>query len=549
MSSSLEDVRLAGPNAACDPDVFAELVRTYQPALFGHALRRLHDRAAAEDAVQETFVRAYRAMPRIDAGCHMGPWLHRIMANVCIDEANRRRREAEKLDRVSSQPDAVAQVPDVEVQLGFEFDEAPVRRALGSLSPSYREALALRFVHELDYDEMAEVAGVSEANARARVSRARTAMRVALRGVAVMPVMVAGLLRRSERVAVAMQAEAVRVGTAATTTGSASASAAVTNAASGTASGIAPAASALAPMVEAAQTAVATAPQAMPLITKAVIGLGMAAAVAVPTAGPAVVNRAPTSVAPAAVTVPAAPLTPTTTTPATTTTTGAAEAPVSPVLPLSDSASAVAPSSTDVTATSSPASTSTTAMVTTTTARASTSTSAPATTSASSPTTVAVAPTTTPADGPPTSAPGTSTTAPPEPLVPAKANASMSASGLTVTPAGPRVDLSGPVTLTVAGAATSGQLSGRLALGEPDATGRQRVDAVMTLSVGGTSLDLRLAGQATAVEAEAGAVVGRAVSLSGPFRAAGNTLSLVESGTATGTLDLEAGTFSLSLKG
>jgi DNA-directed RNA polymerase specialized sigma24 family protein len=90
MTISIDDRQLVESYQAGDTDAFAELVGAHGPSLLGHAIRKLGDRAAAEDAVQETFVRAYRALPRFDGDYRLGPWLHRILANVCADEGNRR---------------------------------------------------------------------------------------------------------------------------------------------------------------------------------------------------------------------------------------------------------------------------------------------------------------------------------------------------------------------------------------------------------------------------------------------------------------------------
>lgn len=126
----------------------------------------------------------------------------------------------------------------------------------------------------------------------------------------------------------------------------------------------------------------------------------------------------------------------------------------------------------------------------------------------------------------------------------------MIGSGLTVSPAGPRVDVAGPVKVTVSGASHAGQLSGRIGFSEPDAGGRQRVDAVLTLTLnGGRTLDVRLAGQAVAADPAVEGASPQAVTLSGAFRAPGNDIKLVESGNASGTLDLGAGTLSLTLAG
>ena len=266
MALRLEDRDLVIAYQAGDDEAFAELVREYRPQLLNHARRRLSCNESAEDAVQETLVRALRAMPRFNGNYQVRPWLHRILANVCIDEGNRRRREGEKTVRIAVNDTALQPTPSVETELGLDIDFSDVADAVEGLSEPYREALQMRFVEELSYDEMAKATGVSEDNARARVSRARTALRAALRVAAFVPVALAGLLRRGERAASAVAGH-----------GSGAAQSSVTSAM--------PMLTETAPVASRAAAAVANvATTGVPMVAKAAVGLGLATAVISPTA-------------------------------------------------------------------------------------------------------------------------------------------------------------------------------------------------------------------------------------------------------------------------
>jgi RNA polymerase sigma-70 factor (ECF subfamily) len=159
---------------AGDPEAFPEIARTFYPALFGHAYRHLRDQRAAEDAVQEALLRAYRALPRFNGDYRLGSWLHRILTHVCLDEGNRRQREADANRRWYARPE-----PTVDIEESAERAEATRRvvDALSRLPSNYREVLVLRDLMEMDYADVASRAGISEENARARVHRARAAMR------------------------------------------------------------------------------------------------------------------------------------------------------------------------------------------------------------------------------------------------------------------------------------------------------------------------------------------------------------------------------------
>ena len=266
MALRLEDRDLVLAYQAGDDEAFAELVREYRPQLLGHARRKLGCPEAAEDAVQEALVRALRAMPRFNGNYLVGPWLHRILSNVCSDEGNRLRREGEKAERYASNDQALNPPSSIEDELGLDIDDSELADAVDNLSAQYREALMLRFVEELSYEEVAAKAGVSEENARARVSRARNAVRAALKLAAAAPVALIGLLRRGERAAAAVSSQS----------SPGSGRAALHSAM--------PMLAETAPMATRAAAATANAATVgVPVVAKAAVGFGLATAVIAPT--------------------------------------------------------------------------------------------------------------------------------------------------------------------------------------------------------------------------------------------------------------------------
>jgi RNA polymerase sigma-70 factor (ECF subfamily) len=279
MAIYVDDRELVAAHQAGDTEAFEELVREHRGALINHAVRKLNCNQAAEDAVQETLVRAYRALPKFNGEYRLGPWLHRIMSNVCIDEVNRRRRDVDKAERISAAPSARMSAPSVEEELDLHVDMSFLETAIRDLPKSHRDAFVHRVVDELGYDELADVTGVSEANARARVSRARTMLRASLKGVAALPVLLFGLLKRGEKAAAA--ASHAGEGVLATATGVSAATTLTTAATQAAVSG-----AATAPLL--AGAAVTAAPAAIPVVAKAAVGLGLAAAVFTPTSDSAV---------------------------------------------------------------------------------------------------------------------------------------------------------------------------------------------------------------------------------------------------------------------
>lgn len=154
-----------------DDSAFTEIVQSYTDGLYAHARRRLRDSDLAGDALQETFLRAYRSIDRLGGEMRLGAWLHRICDNVCTDIGNRRRRDDAVVERLGSEPgQVVALFPDLDLS-----DD--VRAALATLPVEHRDTVVLRAVEDLSFRDVAELTGTSETNARARFHRGRRALR------------------------------------------------------------------------------------------------------------------------------------------------------------------------------------------------------------------------------------------------------------------------------------------------------------------------------------------------------------------------------------
>lgn len=160
-----------------DPSALAALFERYFDRLFGIVLRMLGDRTAAEDAIQEVFLKIYRGAPSLDPGRDPGPWLVTIAINVCRDEW---RSNARRLARASTSIEATPGLrealttdradPERDV-LALERARL-VQEAILRLSPGLREVVVLREYEDLGYDEIARITGVSEPALRKRFSRA-----------------------------------------------------------------------------------------------------------------------------------------------------------------------------------------------------------------------------------------------------------------------------------------------------------------------------------------------------------------------------------------
>lgn len=181
---------------AGDERAFDTIVRTQYQALYAHALRRLSQHEAAEDAVQDTLLRAYRALPNLDGDLALKAWLHRILTNVCHDEGNRRRRQYGLVEKMGALPEETAD--DIADEAVLHDTVRIMSEALEGLPERYREALVLRYVDGLSFREVAEATGVSEENARARVHRGRQALHKIMARLAIIAAFVIPGLKRAQ---------------------------------------------------------------------------------------------------------------------------------------------------------------------------------------------------------------------------------------------------------------------------------------------------------------------------------------------------------------
>ena len=160
-----DDVRavLAG-----DVDAYARLVDRYYDRCARYAVRMLGNRDDAEDALQATFLRAYRALARYQERDKFSAWLYRILMNQCRSVASRRSHR----DKVFIREEALLlNAPDVDRMWSGE-DEEFVQRVLAELDPLLREAFVLKYIEELSYEEMATLTGVGISALKMRVKRA-----------------------------------------------------------------------------------------------------------------------------------------------------------------------------------------------------------------------------------------------------------------------------------------------------------------------------------------------------------------------------------------
>jgi RNA polymerase sigma-70 factor (ECF subfamily) len=159
-----------------DQSAFGELVTRYQRPLMAKALRSTRQLEDADDLVQETFLRAWRALSTFREDDRFGGWLFRILTNLLIDRGRVLGREQPMGNEVGVELSDPAQRPD-EALLAAEITDA-VQRALESLPPGrQRQIFELRFVQHLPVQAIAETLGVHSGTVKVHLFRGAKELR------------------------------------------------------------------------------------------------------------------------------------------------------------------------------------------------------------------------------------------------------------------------------------------------------------------------------------------------------------------------------------
>jgi RNA polymerase sigma-70 factor, ECF subfamily len=148
-----------------DHQAFEALFRQFEADVFRWILRIVRDRAAAEDALVETFWRAYRSRARFDPARSFGAWLRRIATNAAFDalRLSRRRNESATVDDRWPAPNTATSDRGLHEALA---------RAFAGLPPKLRVAATLALIEGVPYAEIADALEVPIGTVKSRVSRA-----------------------------------------------------------------------------------------------------------------------------------------------------------------------------------------------------------------------------------------------------------------------------------------------------------------------------------------------------------------------------------------
>jgi RNA polymerase sigma-70 factor (ECF subfamily) len=145
-----------------------EIWRKLASELRGFIRARVSDHAAAEDILQDVFVKIHRKLPTLRADERLEAWVWRITRNAIADHFRRTRPSDPLPDDLPMESEDEVELPDL---------NPCVRRFVGQLAPAYRDALILTEWRGLTQQEMAKRLGLSVSGAKSRVQRARSQLK------------------------------------------------------------------------------------------------------------------------------------------------------------------------------------------------------------------------------------------------------------------------------------------------------------------------------------------------------------------------------------
>ncbi len=161
---------LAGDQAAWE-----QVVRTCRRRVFNIAYKFTGRHDLAEDLTQDVFVKIFKSLDTFDRRANFQTWLVSVSRNLCIDHYRSVRKERESIDRDVDPGDLAPVAPTTSPYAALEATDRAVllRRGLRELAPSLREAVVMRDLQELSYQEIADKLGLPEGTVKSRINRGR----------------------------------------------------------------------------------------------------------------------------------------------------------------------------------------------------------------------------------------------------------------------------------------------------------------------------------------------------------------------------------------
>lgn len=158
-----------------DIEAYRHIVEKYQSPLLRYVVSLIRDTDLAEDAVQETFIKAYKNLQSFDRKKQFSSWIYRIAHNSAMD-AVKRNRSVPFDDAILAEP-ALRVEPTIAEEIDAEITSNQVSECLYELPLKYREPLVLYFLQQKSYQEIADVLRASTTSIGVRITRAKQKLR------------------------------------------------------------------------------------------------------------------------------------------------------------------------------------------------------------------------------------------------------------------------------------------------------------------------------------------------------------------------------------
>ena len=162
-----------------DPAAFNRLMEMHEKRMYAVALRMCGNREDAQDCLQESMLRVYRAIGGFKGQSSFGTWVYRITMNTCLDELRRKKnKQSTSLDNMLDQgwsPTDDSASPEKQA-IQSEMRKS-ISKSIQELPEDMRSVIIMRDVHGYSYDEIAEMLNVNVGTIKSRISRGREKLR------------------------------------------------------------------------------------------------------------------------------------------------------------------------------------------------------------------------------------------------------------------------------------------------------------------------------------------------------------------------------------
>lgn len=163
-------------------EMFEVIVRRYNQPLYRVGMAYLRDHAAAEDAMQNAYMKAFLNLPKFQGGAAFSTWLTRIMINECLMMLRRKKLSPERVTEIdeSRREEPTATEPPVSDRINLQEMKILLEQAIAKLPRNYRAVYMLREVQQLSTAETASCLSISSASVKVLLHRARERLKVEL---------------------------------------------------------------------------------------------------------------------------------------------------------------------------------------------------------------------------------------------------------------------------------------------------------------------------------------------------------------------------------